>query len=287
MGQASEAESSAAARREIRLFLALTFVLSGGFYAYLLLAAEPRWEGARSAAFMWCPGISALMARLALFRTVRGLGLGWGRTWRYLPGVYLLPFLLAGIVYLSVWTLGGGSYDTERLLAVAAGMGLPSGTPGVALLATLAILGAGLGVTSTLGEELGWRGLLVPRLLTLTGFSRASLVTGLVWSVWHYPLIFVLLPRLRPMNRAFATVCFTISVTAVSFFYTWLRIRSGSVWLAALLHAASNGAQTLGEAMTTDTGPTEYLTYEYGAGFSVVLLVLLAIFGRRLARVTA
>jgi hypothetical protein len=39
--------------------------------------------------------------------------------------------------------------------------------------------------------------------------------------------------------------------------------------------------------MTTDTGPTEYLTYEYGAGFSVVLLVLLAIFGRRLARVTA
>jgi len=87
------------------------------------------------------------------------------------------------------------------------------------------------------------------------------------------------------MSLAYATTCFTVSVVAVSFFYTWLRVRSGSVWPAALLHAASNGAQALGEALTADTGPTEYWTYEYGAGFTVVLIVLLAIFGKRMAGV--
>jgi O-antigen/teichoic acid export membrane protein len=104
-------------------------------------------------------------------------------------------------------------------------------------------------------------------------------------NTWHYPLIFAFLPRFRPgLSAAYATACFTASVVGVRFFYTWLRQTTGSVWPAVILHAASNDAQTLFEALTRDTGRTHYFTYEYGIGFVLVIWVFLAFFWKRMGR---
>lgn len=108
---------------------------------------------------------------------------------------------------------------------------------------------------------------------------------GLIWSVWHYPLIFAFLPRFRPgLPVAYATACVTASVVGVSFFYTWLRQATGSVWPAVILHAASNNAQTLFEALTRNTGRTYYFTYEYGIGFVLAIWIFLAFFRKRFSR---
>jgi len=146
-------------------------------------------------------------------------------------------------------------------------------------IAVLAIIAAPLGIVNTFGEELGWSGLLTHRLTTITTFTRASLIRGVIWSVWHYPLVIVLLPRYRPqLPIVYGLACMTVAVTSISFVYTWLRIASGSIWPAALLHAASSNFQDVFEALTKDTGRTPYITYEYGAGFAVILIVIAVIF---------
>ncbi len=270
------------ARREILLFLCLTLTLSSGFYAYLFFTRSPTWNSAFAAAFMWCPGTAALLTRLITTRSLRGLGWRWGGTRRVLLPVFAVPFLLCGTVYGLVWAFGLGGLDTTRLVAATARLGL-HGVLGEVVLIALIPFGVAFSCISTLGEEVGWRGLLSDRLLQVTSFTRASLLTSVIWTVWHYPLIFVLLPKFRPgLPVAYATACFTASVVGVSFFYTWLRQRTGSVWPGVILHAASASAQEIFEALTRDTGPTHYLTFEYGIGFVLVIWVFLAMFWKRL-----
>jgi CAAX protease family protein len=274
-------------KKEVLLFLSLTLGFSGAFYVYLFASQQPRWGEAHSAAFMWCPGLAAIATKLILRRPLAELGLRWGNTTRYLFGVIFFPYLLAAAVYLTVWIFGLGAFNSDRLSTFLARVGLGGFNPKVVLpfmLLVIAPLGAVTSAVSALGEELGWRGLLARRLSGATSFARASVLVGLIWSVWHYPLMFALLPSMRPkLPLWYATACFTLSVVGVSFFYTWLRQRSGSVWPAVFLHAASNGAQTTFEVLTIDTGVTHYLTYEYGIGFVIVIWLAVGVFliGRR------
>lgn len=271
---------------EARLFLVLAFSFSAPFYAYVLLADSPRWNDLLSAPFMWCPGAAAIATRVILRRDLRGLGLGWGKSRDFLLGVFGLPFLLAFLVYLSAWVSGLGAFSQERLAAAMSRFGL-EGVWGTILFAAAAVLlapvGAVLGSVTTLGEELGWRGLLVPRLLETTTFTKASLLTGFIWSAWHYPLVVALMPLHRPGFPVwYAILCFTASVVGVSFFYTWLRIRTGSVWPAVFLHSSCNWAQQVFEGLTENTGPTHYITFEYGIGFVVAIWLLVAVLWKRM-----
>jgi membrane protease YdiL (CAAX protease family) len=266
------------------VFLSLVLALSSGFYAFAWLADDaPRRWLSYSAAFMWCPGLAALLTRLLLRRSLRGLGFGPGAL-RHYGVAYLVPLAVCLPVYLLAWLTGIGGFNPTPIEEGRLRLGLPGGTLGTAALAFLGLgLAPLLGVAATLGEELGWRGLLVPRLLVLTDPIRTSLITGVVWSLWHYPVHFAVLPFYLPrLPLWYATACFTLSVVVISGVYTWLRLRSGSVWPAALLHAASNTYMGAFEALTTHTGVTSYWTYEYGAGFALVLPLVALPFWRSL-----
>jgi uncharacterized protein len=91
----------------------------------------------------------------------------------------------------------------------------------------------------TFGEEYGWRGYLLPRLLPL-GEIRASLLVGLIWALWHLPLLLAGL-NFPGVNVWLAILVFTFVTVAVSFAYTWFYVASsGSVLIAAVLHASFN-----------------------------------------------
>jgi membrane protease YdiL (CAAX protease family) len=119
-------------------------------------------------------------------------------------------------------------------------------------------------------------------------FTRTSLVTGLIWAAWHYPVVVAVLPVFIPkLPLAYAVACFSVSVVAISFVHAWLRLRSGSVFPAALLHATSNAFMGAFEALTKHTDVTSYFTYEYGLGFALVVPLLSLPFwraGKGLAR---
>ncbi|HYB65590.1 MAG TPA: CPBP family intramembrane glutamic endopeptidase [Steroidobacteraceae bacterium] len=87
-----------------------------------------------------------------------------------------------------------------------------------------------------LGEEPGWRGLLLPRLLARMGPVAASSLVGLVWFVWHLPLYLADGRDLHPLS-------YLVNVVALSYVFTWFYIKSGrSTWMTVFLHATSNYA---------------------------------------------
>ena len=264
----------------IALFVALTFVFSLPFYIFLFL--EPAaWSSHHGHALMWMPGLAAVAASLLTRRPLRELGVRLGSPRHYLVS-YDVPLLFCGLVYAIVWATGLGAFDTAALRPFETRFGLPhSGwTPVIAGVGLLVL--SPLSMINTLGEELGWSGLLTPELAARTTFAKASLIRGVIWSLWHYPLVIVLLPRYRAgIPIAYGLACMTVAVTSVSFVYTWLRMDSGSVWPCALLHAVSSNLQDFFEALTRNTGVTHYVTYEYGAGFAIVLAIIAAAMWRR------
>jgi membrane protease YdiL (CAAX protease family) len=101
-------------------------------------------------------------------------------------------------------------------------------------------IGAVINTIPAFGEELGWRGWLLPKLLPL-GVVPAILISGVIWGLWHAPLILLGYNYgAVPGGLALAAmVGMTIVIGAV---FSWLRIRSESVWPAALAHGALNAA---------------------------------------------
>jgi membrane protease YdiL (CAAX protease family) len=130
-------------------------------------------------------------------------------------------------------------------------------------------------IATSLGEEIGWRGLLVPLLAERYGFVATSLISGLIWGLWHFPLIFIN----QPVDRStfVGAACFLIGLTGVSFPMTWLRLRSGSVWSAALFHAAHNSFNAIALALLTPSARTALLMDETGIVMVVVGVALAVI----------
>src|SRR5262249_30575589 len=92
------------------------------------------------------------------------------------------------------------------------------------------------------GEELGWRGYALPRLLSRYNAITATLIVGGLHALWHWPLI--LLPRMFLSDVPI--VPWTTFVLADAFIFTWIiRGTGGSVMLAALFHGMSNIAMIL------------------------------------------
>jgi uncharacterized protein len=87
-----------------------------------------------------------------------------------------------------------------------------------------------------LGEEPGWRGLLLPCLLARMGAAPASFIVGVIWFVWHLPLYAADGRDLDPPG-------YLVNVVALSYVFTWFYIKSRhSTWMAIFLHATTNYA---------------------------------------------
>ncbi len=90
-----------------------------------------------------------------------------------------------------------------------------------------------------LGEELGWRGYLWYRTAAWPGLRRV-LFTGVVWGLWHAPLI--AMGHNYPGHPAAGIGMMVLFCTVLAFLFDWTRWRSGSVWSSALLHGIINGS---------------------------------------------
>ncbi len=89
------------------------------------------------------------------------------------------------------------------------------------------------------GEEMGWRAFLLPRIARY-GRVRAGLATGLLWALWHAPVIYVAGTYAAGADGWFM-IPFTATIVAMSFIANELRLSSGSVWPAVVFHGAHNG----------------------------------------------
>jgi uncharacterized protein len=124
-------------------------------------------------------------------------------------------------------------------------------------------------LTFSLGEEIGWRGYLQPRLVERFGRLRAYLVIGIGWAVWHYPLIFSGQYH-NEGNVWINTALFTLTVIAIAVVIGEVYEMRGSTWAASLFHTSHNAIWALLQGFSVPTVLLAYLGGESG----VIPLVL-------------
>lgn len=141
------------------------------------------------------------------------------------------------------WRVGWQWYTAALLIPLAVGLAsggltVALGAPGsvfgeleISGLVLLFALRLVIPIFSPIGEEPGWRGFALPRLLADRSPLEVTLFLGVIVAVWHVPLVFIASEDLAPL--------FLLTTVAVTFFYTWLFVNTGgSVFITILAHAA-------------------------------------------------
>jgi len=198
---------------------------------------------------MFGPAVAALVCAFAFEkgRRVEALGLRFKPNWWWLLA-WLFPVLISGgsvalTVALSEHNFvdpGTGVIDMLRTVSPETAE-QAAATPylGVIVMAQALLLGAAINtVILTFSEELGWRGYLY-NLWRGAGFWRYSLATGVIWGVWHAPMIY-LYGHNYPDDRLLGVGLFTVFCLLVSPIMTLVRDRGKSVWAAGIFHGTFN-----------------------------------------------
>jgi len=238
--------------RRVSEFLVLTFAISWGGLTVLYFAdvdiGSSAGQGIGSIIFMGAPAIAAItLLRFHRAAIRKGTGLYLGRI-RWIVLAWIAPVGLTATMIGVGLALPGTKFRTEYsafLLelgfteadAVATIAELEqTGVSVVVLLVGLGlVLGATLFALAALGEEIGWRGLLLTELAPL-GFWKLSLWTGVVWGIWHTPLI--LLGLQFPNQPVVGIFMMTVATVTLSPIYTYLTVRAQSVLAATFFHGS-------------------------------------------------
>jgi len=262
----------------IATFLTLTFGLSTFFWVKIITGGEGYQSWVLP--LMLCPAVSALLTKLIFDRNLNGLGWKPGPA-KWLGLAYVLPILYGAVVFGIAWLLGLGGFTMEVIAREAQGLGMANASGGQMIAVYALVLGTfgflRYSVPSAFGEELGWRGFLFPELERMSSFTTASLIGGIVWALWHLPLI-LFSDYNSAAPRAFVVVMFFISIIARAFLHNWFRARSGSVWPNVFLHASHNiFFLNLFDPLMARYPLTDYFVTEFGV-LLMVIHVLLALY---------
>jgi membrane protease YdiL (CAAX protease family) len=256
--------------RELLAFYGLTMAL-----AVAVVIGLPDAEGLNVGLTQLCPTLSVVILTFTMFRRGArrelwhsiGLGSAGQRSWGWAFG---LPILLSGGAFGTLLLVGAGHLRALHLTG-----------PTVGSFATRSALIFLLGLMITMGEEIGWRGFMLPRLQQLTGKRRAALVTGLAHGCFHLPLILIATTYDTEGSRWIVAPTAVLIIAAAGVFYAWLRDRSGSVWPVAIGHTFGNTTFSWGLAVVAPTTSTSLSTMAGPSGvaafatYVVLALVLL------------
>ena len=274
-------ESKQRVWQKIACYYALTLLFSGAFSALAIHAGKlDAGNLLYVTGSMWSPAFAALLTKRIFGERIGTMAWSWGGA-KYAWLAYLIPIAYALPIYLVVWLSGFGGFADESFVRQTAATFGWNNLPGSVVIALFVIITGTLGLVGktsrALGEEIGWRGFLVPELTNVTNFIGVGLISGVMWAAYHFPvLIFADYNAGTPVW--FGLTCFTLGVIAESFIFAWITLRSRSLWPAALMHGSHNlWIQSILTPLTRDTGPTKYIIDEFGVGLVLTTLIAAAI----------
>jgi uncharacterized protein len=284
--------------RRIGIFLAFAFGIAWltGLAIYLTggLANSPKIGSILSLAaillagpYMFAPALANLLTRLVTREGWKDMKLrpNFRKGWPYWLAGWLLPPLLTvvggAVFYLIFPQYFDSTLPYVRDILAKTGQTFPFSIQTLVLVqAAASIIQAPIfNSLFTFGEEFGWRGYLLPKLMVL-GPRKALLAIGVIWGVWHWPVIFMGyeygfnypgFPWLGPLLFIWITFGFGTILG-------WLSIRAKSIWPAVIGHAAINGTAALAILAVTGNPNTTLGPSPVGVigsiGFAVLTLVI-------------
>lgn len=271
--------------KKFGLFIGITFALSW-LIVSLFLAFGGEW-GTHSAiiavtAFMFMPMTSAILVQKFIYKEPLKKPLGisfklnrwWLVAWLLPPLIAFatigVSLLIPGISYSPEMTgffeRFEGIMPAEELQQMKARMtAFPIHIFWIALIAGL-FAGITINAVAGFGEELGWRGFLL-RELGHMGFWRSSAIIGLIWGVWHAPIILQgpTYPQ-HPVEGVFMMIVLCLLLSPI---FSYIRLKSKSVVAAAIIHGSLNA--TAGLAIMIVTGGNDLIIGVTGFTHTILL----------------
>ena len=258
------------ARHRAVTFCFVTFVLTWAFwFAALYPLALPELLSGENplsstaavllvAAGMFFPALGVVVTRLL---TGEGFKDAWirprrfRRTWKYYVVGWFGPMVLVACgaaVFFAIFPSDfdpsmSGFIETTKAQMLAAGQAVAVDDSELRTLAyaqlALVLVAPLLNCLTCFGEEWGWRGYLLPKLMENHSSTYAVMVSGAIWGLWHAPIT-VLGHNYGlgyvgwPVLGIAAMVVFAICCGA---FFSWMTLRAGSCIPAVFAHGALNG----------------------------------------------
>lgn len=246
-------------KRKLFIFALLMILLGSGLYAYIIKSSCGVNSGSVFViGLMWVPGVSALISKLIVDHSIKGLG------WRihksslpYIGMAYVIPLILCCVVYGLAWITGLGTLGEYSLSQCI----------------VFAVAGVLINCLAAVGEEIGWRGFLLTELRQAIPLRQVSSVIGVVWFFYHAPLI--LFSDYNNGNIPYSLLCFFIMVIGFTIVANYLCIKAKSFWPAVMLHASHNVfVQSIFDSITVTGKNTKYFTSEFGIGLAIAYIGL-------------
>jgi membrane protease YdiL (CAAX protease family) len=253
-------------KKPIVVFLMITAFLST--ICYIARIAGGDAAGWVAYILMWCPGIAALLTAKIFYPREKVLGFHKFKL-PYLFLAIVVPVLYLVLSYGLYWVVDRASLNLQ-----ASSIPLPQLLLSLVLAFLISFVPTGL---LALGEEIGWRGFLLPKMAELWSVRAAVIVSGAVWAAWHFPLM------LAGVYQAGTPVwyqlpLFTVELIAMTAILAYLRLKSNSVWPAVFFHASHNSVDqailqplAAGERIVYFAGETGIITVAFAAIIAVVL----------------
>jgi membrane protease YdiL (CAAX protease family) len=148
----------------------------------------------------------------------------------------------------------------------------------------LFLMGVWFGVPAGLLEEIGWTGFAFPKMSSQYNPLGASILLGLLWGLWHLPVINYL-GTATPHGAYWFPffLAFTFAMTAMRVLISWLYVNTKSVLIAQLMHISSTGSLVIFSPPAASASQ-EVLWYAlYGVALWLIVLIVVKKFTTRLA----
>lgn len=236
--------------KRLLIYLALAFALAWAvFFAFILTGH--RWDGSNPKLESFLASIGMLAPFLAhvLTRMITGEGFAMtgkdsmmmgisfkNKKWLFFLFALIVPWIYFEIGYALNLLIYPEIFDPDgfRQLGISKDM--------VVFIPIVFILQGTMSSFGAFGEEGGWRGYMMPKLMKLMGVKKAVLAGGIIWGLWHAPLTCVghNYGTDYPGFPYLGIFIMCVTCTALGTALTYITVKTGSVWPAAIMHAVNN-----------------------------------------------
>ena len=230
------------AKKGLQLFLSILFITSILLNVVIMITKSMPLI----VVYMFTPAISSILTRIILREGFKDVSFSLDnlKIWKGITLALIIPMIICGITYSIAWFSGFARFQLpqggmlEPIYNILGLQYLPIPLRFIFIVVLSGILGSLLNLIPVMGEEMGWRGYMLTRLVDAE-FSHPILIGGLIWATWHVPIVIVGL-YVEGTSVFLSVLGIYFCIVPFSYITAYLRLITGSVWPSVIIHTTWN-----------------------------------------------